>query len=89
MPYWNPDKPDELVTIADYHSLEAAISDRMLLESAGIAAFIADEHTARIAGPFHPVLGTKLRLQVAESEAEDAVRILKAPLTEEPGDGTV
>ncbi len=79
MAYWEPETPDRLVTVAEYLTLHQAITDRMLLEAAGIEAFIADEHLARIAGPFHLVLGGRLRLQVPESEAEDARRVLNSP----------
>ncbi len=89
MPYWDPERRDQWVTIAEYAFLQPAISDRMLLESAGIEAFIADEHLARIAGPYHLVFGGRIRLQVAESEAEDALRILHTPVSGEPGDSTV
>ena len=84
MAYWDPETRGRLVTVADYLNLYQAISDRMLLEAAGIGAFIADEHLARIAGPFHLVLGGRLRLQVLESEAEDALRLLNTPASELP-----
>ncbi len=79
MAYWEPETPDRLVTVAEYLNLHQAILDRMLLEAAGIDAFIADEHLARIAGPFHLVLGGRLRLQVPESEADDARCVLSSP----------
>ncbi len=82
MAYWDPDTPDRLVTVADYFNLQQAISDRMLLEAAGIEAFIADEHLARIAGPLHLVFGGWIRLQVPESEAEDARRVLDSPVSD-------
>jgi len=82
MAYWDPETPDRLVTVAEYINLHQAVTDRMLLEAAGIEAFIADEHLARIAGPFHLVLGGRLRLRVLESEAEDALRVLNTPATD-------
>ena len=89
MPYWDPDRRNQWVTIAEYAFLQPAISDRMLLESAGIEALIADEHLARIAGPYHLVFGGRIRLQVAESDAADALRILNTPVSENPGNSTV
>jgi hypothetical protein len=79
MAYWDPDTPDRLVTVAEYDNLHQAITGRMLLEAAGIEAFIADENLARIAGPLHLVFGGRVRLQVLESEAEDALRVLNTP----------
>ncbi len=84
MAYWGAETPDRLVTVAEYVNLQQAISDRMLLEAAGIEAFIADEHLARIAGPFHLVFGGHVRLQVPESEAADALCVLNSPVSDLP-----
>ncbi len=89
MPYWDPERRDDWVTLREYFMLQPAVTDRMALESAGIAAIIADEHLARIAGPYHLVFGGRIRLQVAESDVADALRILETALPEEPDGSTV
>ncbi len=84
MPYWDPEQRDELVTIAEYVGVSEAITDRMLLESAGIDVFMTDENVARIAGPFHLAFGANVRLQVLQSQVEEALRILETPMEEPP-----
>jgi hypothetical protein len=49
--------PDRVVTVKIFDSLTDAIAARAMLEAADIDCFLADEHTYRIAGPFHAVFG--------------------------------
>ncbi len=75
--------PDRLLTIKVFEDLTEAIAARALLEAAGVDCFLADEHTFRIAGPFHFALGLRgVRLQVRSEDAHRALELLAAP--EEP-----
>ncbi len=75
--------PDRLLTIRVFQNLTEAIAARALLESEGLDCFLADEHTFRIAGPFHFAIGQPgVRLQVRAEDAEHAMALLDAP--EEP-----
>ncbi len=75
--------PDRLLTIKVFEDLTEAIAARALLETAGLDCFLADEHTFRIAGPFHFALGLRgVRLQVRAEDAHRALELLAAP--EEP-----
>ncbi len=64
---------EELVTIEQYDRLEEAIVARGMLEALGIKVFLADENlcwmTSRAFG---------VRLQVRQSDAAEAQRILRA-----------
>ncbi|MFN7140833.1 MAG: putative signal transducing protein [Limisphaerales bacterium] len=64
-----------LVTIANCHSLDEAIGLRMLLEGAGIPAFIPDESTSSVA-PHHFLTAAGVRLQVLEENAEEAKQLI-------------
>ena len=69
--------PDRLVTVKVFDSLTEAVAARALLEAADIDCFLADEHTYRIAGPFHAVFGVNgVRLQVRAEDLEQAVQML-------------
>jgi len=72
---------ENLVTIAIFHSHPEFLLARTRLESADIESFAYDENMLRIGGWHSHVLGG-IRLQVRESEAEDARAILHdtAPL---------
>jgi hypothetical protein len=72
--------PDRLLTIRVFENLTEAISARALLETADIDCFLADEHTFRIAGPFHFALGVRgVRLQVRVEDATRALELLDTP----------
>jgi hypothetical protein len=64
-----------MVTVARCQNLFEADRLKMVLENAGIPAFIPDELTAGIA-PQHFLTG--VRLQVAEENAEEAGKIIEA-----------
>ena len=69
--------PDRIVTVKVFGSLTEAISARAMLEAAEIDCFLADEHTYRIAGPFHAVFGVNgVRLQVRVEDLERAAGML-------------
>ncbi len=72
--------PDRVLTIKVFEDLTEAIAARALLESAGLDCFLADEHTFRIAGPFHFALGVRgVRLQVRAEDVSRALELLNAP----------
>jgi hypothetical protein len=66
-----------MITIANCSNLEEATQMKMLLESAGIAAFIPDEASAGMA-PFQFMNPTGVRLQVAEEHAESAREVISS-----------
>lgn len=66
---------ENLVTIAVFHSQPEFLLARSLLESADIECFGYDENMLRIGGWHSHILGG-IRLQVWESEAQDARAIL-------------
>jgi hypothetical protein len=70
-----------LVTIAVFHSQPEFLLARTRLESADIECFAYDENMLRIGG-WHSYIFGGIKLQVRESEARDAVAILRrtAPL---------
>ena len=72
---------ENLVTVAVFHNHAEFLLARTLLESADIECFAYDENMLRIAGWHSHFLGG-IKLQVRESEAEDARAILQhtAPL---------
>ena len=77
----NPDD-ERLVTIASFHSDAEFVLARMHLESAGIECFGRNEHALRLTGHTHGFFGAHgIDLQVRESDAEDARKILE---TESP-----
>jgi len=72
--------PDRIVTVRIFDSLTEAITARAMLEAAEIDCFLADEHTYRIAGPFHAVFGINgVRLQVRAEDLERAATMLESP----------
>ena len=73
--------PERLVPIAVFHSQPEFLLARTRLESADIECFAYDENMLRIGGWHSHILGG-IKLQVYESEAQDAMAILEltAPL---------
>ena len=67
---------ERLVTIAVFHSQQEFLLARTRLESADIECFAYDENTLRIGGWHSHILGG-IKLQVCESEAQDAMAILQ------------
>ena len=67
-----------LVTVRRYRDLPEAYAGRSLLESAGIPAWIADEHLVRMDWFYSNLVGG-MRLQVDESDEEAAREILGEP----------
>jgi hypothetical protein len=66
---------ETLVTIAIFHSQPEFLLARGRLESAGIECFAYDENMLRIGG-WHSHAFGGIKLQVRESEAQDARAIL-------------
>jgi hypothetical protein len=76
-PFLNMFDPEpQLVTVATYHNEMDLLLARMRLESAGIECFAQDENMLRLAG-WHSHFGGGIRLQVRESDAADALAILR------------
>jgi hypothetical protein len=65
-----------LVTVRRYRDLAEAYAGRSLLESAGIQAWIADEHLVRMDWFYSNLVGG-MRLQVEERDEADAREILE------------
>ena len=74
---------ETLVTIAIFHSQPEFLLARTRLESADIECFAYDENMLRIGGWHSHVLGG-IKLQVRESEAQDARAILHATPPDNP-----
>ena len=74
-----PDEPEfrHLVTVSRYRDLPEAYAGRSLLESAGILAWIADEHLVRMNWFLSNMVGG-MRLQVDVSDEAIAKEILEA-----------
>jgi len=70
-----------LVTVRHFRDLPEAFLWRSLLESAGIEAWIADEHLVRMDWFYSNLVGG-LRLQVDESDEATAQQILEAEVPE-------
>ena len=68
-------EPEPLIPIATFHTELDLLLARTRLESAGIECFVRDEHMLRIAGWHSHILGG-MKLEVAESDAQDALAIL-------------
>ncbi|HUK24748.1 MAG TPA: DUF2007 domain-containing protein [Terriglobales bacterium] len=68
---------EPLVTIATFYNEPEFLLARSRLESAGIECFALDENMLRIAA-FHSHILGGIKLQVRESEAQDALAILRA-----------
>jgi hypothetical protein len=71
-----PDPQLQLVTIATFHTEMELLLARTRLESAGIECFAQDENMFRIAG-WHSHVAGGIRLQVRETDAADALAILR------------
>ena len=67
---------DQLVTIATFDNSFAAESAKALLESSQIETFLLNSHASSIRPSL--ALHGGVRLQVLESQAEDAIAILRA-----------
>jgi Putative prokaryotic signal transducing protein len=67
--------PENLVTVAIFHSQPEFLLARNRLESADIECFAYDENMLRIGG-WHSHAFDGIKLQVRESEAQDARAIL-------------
>jgi hypothetical protein len=74
---------ESLITIAIFHSQPEFLLARTRLESADIECFAYDENMLRIGGWHSHVLGG-IKLQVRESEAQDARAILYATSSDNP-----
>jgi hypothetical protein len=66
-----PPETSSPVTVANCYDVHEATRIKLALEASGIPAFIPDELTAGIA-PFHFMTTSGVRVQVAESFAEEA-----------------
>ena len=67
------DKHDQFVTIRQFGDMAEALLAKGCLESAGIAAFLADANIARLEWP----LSRGVRLQVNADDAEAATTLLE------------
>jgi hypothetical protein len=67
---------ENLVTIAVFHNRPEFLLARTRLESADIECFAYDENMLRIGGWHSHVFGG-IKLQVRESEAQDALAVLR------------
>jgi hypothetical protein len=67
---------ETLVTIAVFHSQTEFLLARTRLESADIECFAYDENMLRIGG-WHSHIFGGIKLQVRESEAQDALAVLR------------
>ena len=69
-------EPEPLITVATFSTELEYLLARTRLESAGIECFLRDENMVRIAGWHSHILGG-IKLQVRESDAQDALAILQ------------
>jgi Putative prokaryotic signal transducing protein len=69
---------EALITIATFHSQPEFLLARARLESADIECFAQDENMLRIGGWHSHILGG-IKLQVRESDVQDALAILRHP----------
>ena len=69
-------EPQPLITVATFSTELEYLLARIRLESAGIECFLRDENMVRIAGWHSHILGG-IKLQVRESDAQDALAILQ------------
>lgn len=70
--------PEKLVTIATYSYAEEAHLSRAKLQSEGIASFVANEYTGAANWHYPAPFGSGVKLQVKESDAEEALRVLRS-----------
>jgi hypothetical protein len=68
-------KEDRLVTIKTYSYHTDCLIDKAKIESAGIACMLVDENTIMVQ-PFYSNAVGGIKLQVKESDAEEALKIL-------------
>ncbi len=82
MPRENSKEPDELgepsepVALRSYRDMTEALTDRMVLEGAGIECYLFDENVIRLDWLWSNLLGG-LKLMVKKSDAEEAESVLK------------
>jgi hypothetical protein len=69
---------EALITVATFHSQPEFLLARARLESADIECFAQDENMLRIGGWHSHILGG-IKLQVRESDVQDALAILRHP----------
>jgi len=67
---------EPLITVATFHNELDFLLARTRLQSEGIECFAGDENMLRISGWHSHILGG-IKLQVAESDAQDALAILR------------
>jgi Putative prokaryotic signal transducing protein len=77
-----PAPPPHLVTLRQFVSVPEALFAKGLLDSVGIESFLADENIIRIDWFLSNALGG-VKLQVRESDAENAMTILDQSISEE------
>ena len=70
-----------LVTVGRYRDLPDADIARSVLESAGILAYLQDEHVVRLNWALSEVIGG-MRLQVEAADVQAAVELLRQPVPE-------
>jgi len=76
--------PDELVTAGVFGDQTQAVAARLLLEAAGIPAFLHDELVAGGIFLWSPAVGG-IKLQVPESRLDDAIKLLDEQMPGEKG----
>ncbi len=69
---------EALITVATFHSQPEFLLARARLESADIECFAQDENMLRIGG-WHSHILAGIKLQVRESDVQDALAILRHP----------
>jgi hypothetical protein len=69
---------EALITVATFHSQPEFLLARARLESVDIECFAQDENMLRIGGWHSHILGG-IKLQVRESDVQDALAILRHP----------
>jgi hypothetical protein len=77
--------PGALVTVAAFNTIHEAYLAKSLLEGAGITAFIADEYTIGVNWLWANAVGG-VKVQVAETDAEEAEKLLASPPEPLPSD---
>ena len=75
---------DELVTAGVFGDQTQAVAARLLLEAAGIPAFLADELVAGGIFLWSPAVGG-IKLQVPESRLDEAIKLLDEQMPGEKG----
>ncbi len=67
---------EKLITIATFHNQPEFLLARSRLDSADIECFALDENMLRVGG-WHSHIFGGIKLQVRESDAQDAIAILQ------------